>query len=68
MKLLLDAGADMNATTNRNQSALCLAVYDNNIQCVKALLKAGVHVNIEDNYGNNALASCVSDHFRNSVW
>ena len=55
VKLLVDAGADVNAKTIDGKTSLMLAIRYNYVRCVKVFLQSGAHVNIADNFGNNAM-------------
>jgi len=46
LKLLLDAGADINATSNEGWTALCYAVLARLTDTIKLLIDAGVDVNL----------------------
>lgn len=50
LKWLLDAGADINATPNGNQSALHAAVQSGQEEMVRFLLAAGADPNVENDY------------------
>jgi ankyrin repeat protein len=45
MRLLLDAGADVNAQGGQNGGALCAASTGGRTKAVELLLRAGAHVN-----------------------
>ena len=52
MKLLLEAGADVNAKDHSGQPPV---VYATDHQCLELLLKAGADVNSKDHYGYNLI-------------
>ena len=55
MKILLDAGADVNILNYNNQSALMRAALNNNLECVKLLLQEGAKVREKDKNGFGTL-------------
>ena len=55
MKLLIDAGADLNVADERGLSALQHASYSGNKACLEALIDAGANVNARGKNGNTAL-------------
>lgn len=66
IKLLLDAGADVNYVSNEGSfadkyTALALAAGNNRVENVKLLLAAGADVNIECNFRNTALHYAVNN-------
>ena len=62
-KLLIAAGADVNAIGNHGRTALINAVRDGHTEIIKLLIAAGADVNARDNSGNTALsnAACSID-------
>lgn len=44
--LLIEAGADVNAMSSDRETALSLAIRDNDIELIKMLLKAGANINL----------------------
>lgn len=60
MKALLKAGADVNAKTKDEETALMLAVDGGHMDCVKALLEAGADVNAKNKNGWTALMAAVA--------
>lgn len=55
VKALIQAGADVNATTHTGQTVLMIAVRENDINSVKLLIQAGADVNAKDVFGETAL-------------
>ena len=55
VKLLLDAGADVNITNDDSDSALSIAVGKSSVECVEVLVKAGADVNITDYMGDTVI-------------
>ena len=55
VKLLLEAGAKVNAKGKNDMTALYLASLNNQTEIVKLLLEAGAKVDAKDNYGDTAL-------------
>lgn len=53
VKLLIEAGADVNAQTNEGDVPLLVAINHNSNRISKFLIKAGADVNIKNNYGNS---------------
>jgi ankyrin repeat protein len=66
VKLLLNAGADVNAKAKDGRTALIWAarrdwaVRDNHAEAVQVLLDAGADVNVRDNDGKTALLHALS--------
>lgn len=56
LKYLIDKGADINARTGRdyNQTALTIAVRQNQLEIVKTLVEYGVDINAKDHFGKTA--------------
>nr|QBK89057.1 MAG: ankyrin repeat protein [Mimivirus LCMiAC02] len=48
IKMLLDAGSDVNTTDSRNYNALQLAVYSKNIEIVNLIIKSNIKFNINN--------------------
>ena len=64
---LLEKGADVNSVNNRKETALMKAAKpftEEDIHVIKALLKAGAHVNKTDVFGCNALERSVNRIYR----
>ena len=55
VKLLCDAGADVNARNEEGETALIWAAMGGKIEIVKILIDAGADVNAKDNDGCTAL-------------
>ncbi|MCV4785194.1 ankyrin repeat domain-containing protein, partial [Escherichia coli] len=55
IKILLEAGADVNQTDNFGQSALMFAVLNDNFECVELLLKSGAEFNPKTASGQKIL-------------
>ena len=60
LKVLIEAGADVNIIDENNESALTCASWRGHSECVKLLLEGGVRINIANNYSKNALCSHIS--------
>ena len=59
LHIINDHGAHVNATNNKNQTALMLGTMQKNKDCINVLLKAGSNPNITDVDGNTCLQSLV---------
>ena len=55
VKLLIEAGANLNTRTNGGSTALIWASYYNYGEVIKLLIEAGANLNIRDNWGRTAL-------------
>ena len=55
VKLLIEAGSNINKQDNFGYTALIYASIYGHIDIVKLLIEAGVDINIQDKYGNTAL-------------
>ena len=62
LRLLLAAGADVNAKDNTGATALIRAVAIPNVKCLDLLIRAGADVNAADNKGVTALINVASLH------
>ncbi len=47
VKMLIEAGADLNVINNHNQNAFQLAAYHGSLEVIRMLLNAGVDLNIK---------------------
>ncbi len=55
VKILLDAGANLDLQDDDNNTALLYCVYDNNINLSRMLIDAGANLNLQNNNGKTAL-------------
>ena len=55
VKLLIEAGANVNDKDGYGRTALIYAAKKNSVDLVKILIEAGADVNVKDGYGNTAL-------------
>ena len=62
MKMLLEAGANVNSRTETGLTPLSLAVAHRNIELVLYLLEAGADPTITNNYGASAVSSLVREN------
>jgi len=60
VKILIFAGADINAKGADGKTALMFAAYGGHVDVVQALLDAGADINAKDNYGYTALMHAAS--------
>ena len=60
MDTLIAGGAHLNPPPPFPESPLYVAIYENDIEMIEALLKRGSDVNWEDQFGNTALATAVT--------
>jgi uncharacterized protein len=56
VRLLIEAGSDIDATANDGQTPLMEAVQSGSLEMVEVLIQAGVDVNAKDNSGMSSLA------------
>ena len=54
-EVLIEAGADVNASNCKGKSPLMIAAAFHNLQCIQLFLRSEVHVNMVDSMGQNAL-------------
>ncbi|KAB0793743.1 hypothetical protein PPYR_13363 [Photinus pyralis] len=59
-RLLLIAGADINAKNNAGIAPLHMAIYKSNVEMVKLLLEHGANVDAQTNRGNSPLHEAVA--------
>ena len=62
VKLLLNAGADIDKQNNNGNTALILASLDNYVEIVELLLNAGADIDKQNNKGNTALFYASKDN------
>lgn len=63
VKILLDYGADINATNRRLQTALMIGAASGNLEATKILVERGAKLNLQDNDGNTAFGhACMGYH------
>ena len=55
LKVLIEAGADVNIKTNEGKTATMFAAHRGHPECLKSLIVAGADVNIRNNKGNIAI-------------
>ena len=55
VKILIEAGADVNSTTDGFGTALGTAAWVDNVQIAKLLLKSGIKLCFRNEYGHNAI-------------
>ena len=55
VRLLLDSGCDINMTSNRDRTALHMAVWNDRALIAQLLLKAGIEKDTQDRHGDTAL-------------
>jgi uncharacterized protein len=58
VRLLISSGCDINVRSERNRSALHMAVWNHRPRIVSLLLNAKCELNIRDRYGDTALMMC----------
>lgn len=59
IKLLINNGADINAVNNKGESALYIAIENNQIEAAKALIKNGADINLEMPDGTTILTKAI---------
>ena len=63
VELLIQYGADINATNKNRWNPLVIASYDGSVSCLELLLRSGAEVNYEDQYGSTSLYwACYRGH------
>ncbi|KAF8541491.1 ankyrin repeat-containing domain protein [Trichophaea hybrida] len=67
VRILLDAGADANATEIFGESALCVAARNGHEEVVRELLDAGANANVIDRHGVTALPAAVRKGYEGIV-
>lgn len=67
IKILIDAGADVNAKSNNNATALLIASGRNNVDVVKTLINAGADVNAKNIDGLTPLMNASASDNDNEV-
>ena len=60
VELLIERGADLEATDNRGETALFYAADNNQIDILKLLIKSGANVNARNKAGHTALDNEIS--------
>ena len=58
MKMLLDAGAELNTVNSNGSTALHCAAEAGNLRCLELLLQAGATISTRNNEGKTAIALC----------
>ena len=61
VKLLIQAGADVNKRDNEDDTALSIAGQFAHYNCLKVLLQAGAKINISNKTGRNALTIHITE-------
>lgn len=67
IQVLIQAGANVNATTTEGWNAIEAAANTGNIEAVTLLIKAGADVNVEDNRGDTALSRALEAGYTDIV-
>jgi ankyrin repeat protein len=67
VKLLIEAGADVNAKDLQGDSALMWASYNSQLDIIKLLIEAGTDVNAKDIYGNTTLECAYRNGYKEIV-
>ena len=62
VRILLEAGADLNVTNKSERTALSRASYNGRVDVVRLLPAAGAVVDAEDTSGNSTLGQCCAGH------
>jgi ankyrin repeat protein len=63
IKLLIDAGLDVNSVNEYGKSLINIAILNDNIELVKLLIEAGVDVNAVDSNGYCPLFYAIQNHY-----
>ena len=67
LQAIIDHGADVNATNEKNWTALMIASAMSNIDAINVLLKAGADPNIADAHGDTFLHDTVRTNYKKEV-
>ena len=67
LQVIIDHGADVNATNKKHVTALMLSCYKGNTDAVSALLNAGAEYDITDAKGHTCLHAAVRGNYRKEI-